>query len=162
MAYYDVPPAYYSYMIPDISPTQKALIEKLHPTVKSLCYALIKECKRQGITIQIVSGLRPIEEQARLYALGRDSYGNVIDPTKVVTNAKPGGSYHNYGLAFDFCINMSGRSKYDPALVSSVGAIGKHLIGLRWGGDFKTFKDSVHFEWSNGLTIRDLLAGKRP
>jgi hypothetical protein len=37
-----------------------------------------------------------MEEQAALYAKGRTSGG------RIVTKAKPGQSYHNYGLAFDW------------------------------------------------------------
>ena len=44
----------------------------------------------------IYCGRRTMEEQAALYAKGRTSKG------KIVTKARPGESFHNHGLAFDW------------------------------------------------------------
>jgi peptidoglycan L-alanyl-D-glutamate endopeptidase CwlK len=46
----------------------------------------------------LTSGYRSKKEQNELYAQGRSK------PGQVVTNAKAGQSYHNYGLAVDFVI----------------------------------------------------------
>ena len=59
----------------------------------------------KGFTVQISAGYRSLEEQATLYGQGRvysyngKNYSNLAKPN--VTNAKPGQSYHNYGLAID-------------------------------------------------------------
>jgi hypothetical protein len=47
-------------------------------------------------------GGRNFDEQAKLYAQGRNASGLVIDKTKVVTKAKAGYSYHNYFVAVDY------------------------------------------------------------
>jgi len=44
-----------------------------------------------------------MEEQAMLYAQGRSR------PGKILTQAKPGQSYHNYGLAFDWVPLKTGK-----------------------------------------------------
>ena len=44
----------------------------------------------------IYCGLRNMEEQTALYAIGRSA------PGKIVTKARAGESFHNYGLAFDW------------------------------------------------------------
>jgi len=44
----------------------------------------------------IYCGFRSYEQQAALYSLGRSA------PGRIVTKARPGESYHNYGLAFDW------------------------------------------------------------
>lgn len=59
--------------------------------------------------IRIVQGIRTIEYQNGLFnqahdGIDNDGDGRIDEPDEHVTNAKGGQSYHNYGLAFDFCI----------------------------------------------------------
>ena len=126
-------------------------LNDLHPYVKYLCEQLIAECKKQGLNPTVASTLRTMVEQASIYEQGRTK------PGKIISYAKAGNSYHNYGLAFD----LSFPHYADYADYKKAGAIGKKL-GMRWGGDFKVFSDLPHFEWSGDLKIADLLKGKRP
>lgn len=140
-------------------------LNKLHPYVKHLAEMLIEICKKNGVDIIITQTLRTAAEQNALYAQGRTK------PGRIVTNAKGGDSYHNYGLAFDIAvrnkdktINWSdicdtdhdGKKDYNE-----VGYAGMS-IGLEWGGKFKSIIDIPHFQWTGGLTLKDLKAGKRP
>lgn len=128
----------------------------LHPFVHVLADKFLKECKKQGIDVLIYCTLRDNTEQDSLYAQGRTKKG------RIVTNAKGGYSYHNYGLAFDCVPSIDGRARWDRIdLYNKMGRIGRSL-GLVWGGDFKSFKDRPHFQWSDGLTIKQLLSGQRP
>src|SRR6478736_3448878 len=71
-------------------------VQALHPTIRQDVKSFITEAEEAlNITLRIVQGLRTIEEQDALYAQGRTI------PGKVVTKAKGGSSYHNYGLAID-------------------------------------------------------------
>lgn len=123
-------------------------LNDLHPYVKVLAEKLIAECKKQGLSPTLTSTLRTMDGQANIYAQGRTK------PGKIISHAKPGHSYHNYGLAVD--LSFPKHADYAKA-----GEIGKKL-GFRWGGDFKVFSDLPHFEWSGDLKIADLLKGKRP
>ncbi len=130
-------------------------IDQLHPVVQDLCNKFIAKCKDSGIKVIITSTYRDNEKQTQLYNQGRN--GN---PGKIVTNAKAGQSIHNYKLAFDFCPIVDGQASWsDTLLFITCGRIGKNL-GLTWGGDFKSIKDMPHFEYTNGLTLADLQAGK--
>ncbi|WP_412177972.1 M15 family metallopeptidase [Paenibacillus terrae] len=51
-----------------------------------------------GVPIVITQGLRTIDEQNGLYAQGR------AKPGQIVTNARGGYSYHNFGVAIDFAL----------------------------------------------------------
>lgn len=142
----------------------KELIERaekklvgVHPLVATKARQLIERAYREGINVIITQGLRTVEEQNELYAQGRTK------PGKIVTNAKGGYSYHNYGLAFDFAVlNDDGSVSWNvDEKWKRVGAIGKSL-GLEWGGDWKYFKDYPHFQYTFGLSLADLRAGKRP
>ena len=58
-----------------------------------------------GFISRIVRGLASASDQTALWQKGRNPDGSYIDPihhTGVVTYAKAGQSYHNYGLALDW------------------------------------------------------------
>lgn len=128
-----------------------ALVDTLDPSIQPLARELLR--RRPDLTI--TSAFRTLEEQERLYAQGRTS------PGAIVTHAKPGFSWHNYGLAFDVAPkDEQGRPFWpdDQAFWDAVGAEGRS-IGLRWGGDFG---DWPHFEYHPDLSITDAQNGVRP
>jgi hypothetical protein len=89
----------------------------------------------------LVQSFRSAADQAVLYAQGRTA------PGPVVTNAKPGSSYHEWGLAFDVAIlNAAGKPSWpnDVKLWTEIGRFGEEL-GLVWGGRFPS-PDYGHFE----------------
>ncbi|WP_149093432.1 M15 family metallopeptidase [Paenibacillus terrae] len=119
-----------------------------------------------GVPIVITQGLRTIDEQNGLYAQGRTK------PGQIVTNARGGYSYHNFGVAIDFALllpdgkNVSWDMRRDGdgdgiADWDEVVAEAKR-IGWNWGGDWRSFKDYPHFEMTFGLSTADYRAGKRP
>ncbi|WP_338532555.1 M15 family metallopeptidase [Paenibacillus peoriae] len=119
-----------------------------------------------GVPIVITQGLRTIDEQNGLYAQGRTKSG------QIVTNARGGYSYHNFGVAIDFVLllpdgkNVSWDMQRDGdgdgiADWDEVVAEAKR-IGWNWGGDWRSFKDYPHFEMTFGLSTADYRAGKRP
>nr|WP_235948379.1 M15 family metallopeptidase [Paenibacillus glycinis] len=140
-------------------------VEALHPVVAAKMTELIKLTSKAGITILITDGFRSSLEQDVLYEQGRTAKG------QVVTNAKGGASYHNYGLAIDFALRTSeGDAIWDltydgnhngKADWSEVVAIAKSL-GFAWGGDWKSFKDYPHLQMDFGYSIDELKRGKRP
>lgn len=138
----------------------------LLPVVAAATSALIDRCYARGVPIVITQGLRTIAEQDALYAQGRTK------PGKIVTNARGGYSYHNFGVAIDFALLLpDGKSvSWDMARDgdgdkiadwNEVVAVAKEL-GFAWGGDWTSFKDYPHFEMTFGLTTAQYRAGKRP
>ncbi|MEH6942943.1 M15 family metallopeptidase [Bacillus sp. JJ722] len=156
--------------------TLQTLIDKstkrmgtVHSVVLASAIEMIKRAHKEGINVLVTDGYRSMEEQARIYGKGRQSYyykgKNYGDPDEsIVSNAKPGSSNHNYGLAIDFvlCNDDASEVYYEVnAKYKRVAAIGKSL-GFAWGGDWKGFKDYPHLEMMGGLTLTDLQRGKRP
>lgn len=146
----------------------------VHPRTREYAMEFIKRAYAAGLKVLITSGLRTMEEQARLYGQGRASYvyngKQYARAGNVVTNAKPGQSVHNYGYAVDFALmldsgavvwdlkkddNDNGRSDWFEA-----AAIAKSM-GFAWGGDWKSFKDYPHIDLG-GLTWSQLATGRRP
>lgn len=141
------------------------LPDSLHPIVQERSEQLIEMAAAKGIGILITDGFRSIEEQDQLYKKGRSARGSIV------TYAKGGESYHNFGLAVDFAIKLpSGdviwNMQYDGngngiADWNEVADMGKEL-GFEWGGDWENFKDYPHLQMDFGLAISELQRGKRP
>lgn len=134
------------------------LIRKLHPSIQDRARETLVRAFSQGVSLIVTQGLRTNEEQARLYAQGRTA------PGAIVTNAPPGSSWHNFGLAFDVAVlDDMGKTTWpeNSALWQKIGTIGKST-GCAWGGDWTTIKDRPHFEYHPGLTLADARAGGRP
>jgi peptidoglycan LD-endopeptidase CwlK len=138
---------------------------KLHPIVAENRDLLIQRAANKGIKIVITDDFRSAEEQDRLYARGRTEEGSIV------THVEGGESYHNYGLAIDFTLqlddgtvvwdlkrdgNKNGKSDW-----MEVVEIAKSQ-GFEWGGDWAGFKDYPHLEMDFGLSIRELQYGERP
>ena len=131
-------------------------IWNLHPKYQPLCRAFLTKVKANGLRIVFTQTLRTIAEQNALYAQGRTT------PGPIVTNAKGGSSWHNYGLAFDVAlfsangkVNWSDNADTDWDGINDwkeMGAIAAGL-GITWGGNFVSFKDVLHFEWHPKTTI---------
>ncbi|MET3574208.1 M15 family metallopeptidase [Bhargavaea ullalensis] len=145
--------------------SERPLPEGLHPAVEEKAAELIRLASDKGIDVVITDGYRSDEEQERLYAQGRTASG------QVVTHARAGGSYHNFGLAVDYALrtpdgriiwdigwdgNQNGKSDW-----METAEIAKSL-GFAWGGDWNGFKDYPHLEMTFGLSLRELRAGWRP
>jgi len=133
-------------------------IATLLPEVRPLARALVHKAAAMGIQIRIISGFRTYEAQAALYAQGRTS------PGRVVTNARPGYSNHNFGIAFDVGVFEGSRYLGESPKYKAVGAMGMD-IGLEWGGSWKTLVDEPHFQlrppWAASMAERQMLAELR-
>jgi len=126
-------------------------IEDLEPDTQARCRELL--ARYPGLIV--VSTLRTFEEQAAIYAKGRTR------PGPIVTNAKPGYSWHNFGRAFDVAFRTpTGGVKFSGPW-QSVGKIAREL-GLICGMDWVKFPDKGHFEYQGGHTLAELRAALNP
>ena len=137
---------------------QEVGVYGLHPLLDAKRVELIKLAELQGIRLVTTSGLRTFAEQNALYAKGRTAPGNVV------TNARAGDSWHNYGLAFDvvfdngrgdptweeYDMNKNGLDDWDE-----IGKIGSS-IGLEWGGYWTGFLDRPHFQYTFGKSLSEM------
>lgn len=138
-------------------------LQKLHPKLRDEAIRLFAdaECKLSGrAKPRITFGLRTMAEQQALYDQGRTKPGNIV------TNAKPGASYHNWGLAIDFALIVDGKTvswdinrDFDGDHMADwmeVVNIFK-AAGWEWGGSWISLKDYPHLEKRFGYHWRDLL-----
>jgi len=130
-------------------------INDLLPNVQVRVEKFIELCDEEGIDLLITSTYRDNESQGELYEQGRTR------PGKVVTNAKPGESWHNYRCAIDVVPLINGKPNWDGSdpIWETIGELGERA-GLEWAGRWRTFKELAHFQYTGGLTLADLKAGK--
>ncbi|MHC0553058.1 M15 family metallopeptidase [Salinicoccus sp. CNSTN-B1] len=135
--------------------------QDLHPVVAEHAELLRQHAAARGINIRFTDGFRSFEEQDRLYAQGRTTAGYIV------TNAQAGESYHNYGLAIDFALEVGHDVIWDLEYDGNgngysdwfeVAQIAKNL-GFTWGGDWESFKDYPHLQMDFGYSIHNLING---
>ena len=157
-------------------------LNDLQSHVAEAARAHLEACANAGIDLLIYCTLRDAEEQAQLFRKGRTEEqitrkrdqlagnfpqlaGLLDPPTPVneakVTNAGPGESYHQYGVAYD-CVPLVGgkpvwKTTGDERLLwQQVGQLGKG-VGLEWAGDWRRFREFPHFQITNNRDVRDLM-----
>ena len=159
-----------------------ARINVLHPAIATEVGTLINKSESilpNNVAIRIVQGLRSIEEQNALYAQGRTK------PGKIVTKAKGGQSYHNYGLAIDFAfiidrdrngtyetLSWDTREDFDKDGISdwrevvNIFKAAGYIWGADWDNDGVTKEDgdkdehlvdSPHLQKTFGYNVKQLL-----
>ena len=101
-----------------------------------------------GTEVRIISATRTYAEQNALFRQGR--FGN---PPPIVTNARGGQSWHNFGLAWDIGLFRNGTYLQDGTPYVPLGPHGK-VPGVAWGGDWSGFKDVPHYQFGTaGQTV---------
>lgn len=142
----------------------------LHPKVRAEVIDCIEKAEAglpANMAVRIVQGLRTIDEQNAIYAQGRTK------PGKIVTNARGGKSYHNYGLAIDFALirDNDGNGSYEELSWDTSRDADKdgqkdwqevvkvfEAAGWQWGGKFATIVDAPHLQKTFGKTVSQLFS----
>ena len=121
----------------------------LSPVFLPFATSFLAECFKQGLDILVYCTLRSLEEQGTLYAQGRTCPGHIV------TNARPGQSAHNYGLAFDGVPLVGGKPVWSEPLSGPHWRLygeAANTVGVQWGGAWHGFVEGPHIEmmdWQN-------------
>jgi peptidoglycan L-alanyl-D-glutamate endopeptidase CwlK len=136
-------------------------LSDLLPVCKEKAEKFLELAKQNGIDLLVTSTYRDNESQAALFAQGRTK------PGVVVTNARPGQSWHNWRCAFDVVPIRNGKPVWgttgqDGDLWRKVGELGES-VGLEWAGRWAgKLREFAHFQYTGGLTLAQLQSGKVP
>lgn len=120
--------------------TVDELIKRFHPQARAIYKTFFTRFlnETKGYTLTVNNTLRSLSNSAKLKKQNKE-------------NASPGKSAHNYGVAIDLNLRaQDGLSLYKSSpnskwLSTPLPRIGKES-GLRWGGEFSTYHDPIHFD----------------
>jgi len=143
----------------------KTLHSAVRPVFEQLILAGKRIAKANGAgDYKMIGGTRTYAQQNALYAKGRSTGG------RRVTNARGGYSNHNFGIAGDNGVFGKDGSYLDSSNPPLAAKIHKQVSDwakqnfpeeIEWGGDWRSFKDTPHFQFRNGLStfqMRSLVA----
>src|SRR6266850_5242742 len=155
------------------------LLSALHPIVQPTCRAHLSDAWLDAVLV--LKGMTPeLDDTDRLdlaqlaaWAKGRNNAGEVVDRKAVVTNNRPGLSYHNVryptgkpaSLAYHIrlrdregrLVGFPNAAPMDDEAYLRVGLIGERL-GLVWGGRWTQPHDPTHYEKHvEGATLLQVL-----
>jgi len=145
-------------------------LNQLHPKLRNTaiaCYNRAVQATPIGVHPYIVETYRSFQESDYDYQLGR----TIVNPNgksaskpmgDIVSNAKAGTSWHNWGLALDFGLLIDGRESYkvDEHWMTVVKIF--EAAGFNSGLYFpEDIVDPPHLEHKMGQTINGLLAKYR-
>jgi peptidoglycan LD-endopeptidase CwlK len=127
--------------------TSEQRLSQVCPALAAKIHALADTLASTGVVIRVTQGLRTWAEQDALYQQGRTT------PGAIVTNAPPGYSWHQFGLAADV-VPMDPLPDWDTThpVWAQVIATGESL-GLYSGDEFHTIKDEPHFQLTGTLPV---------
>ena len=153
----------------------KDYLATLNPEPRAIFQAFLYECVAQGLPMLVHSGLRSLEDQARLYRRSRSplqvghkvdelreaGFGFLADKLESVgpqptgpwaTNAAPGESWHNYGMAIDAVLLVDGKPDWNTNFMPKWHQVGGIAVkhGLEWAGNWKKSQEFVHFQAGKG------------
>jgi peptidoglycan LD-endopeptidase CwlK len=107
------------------------------------------QLETESIDIRVTQGLRTMAEQEALYAQGR---GAVSGP--IVTEAQPGYSWHQFGLAVDVApLGPQGPDwNVGHPVWGRIVSVGI-LLGLVAGAQWRVFPDWPHFQLTGRFPV---------
>lgn len=142
-------------------------------------------CEQHGVDLLIYCTRRTFLEQAKLFRQGRTweeikveintlrETGFIESAEAIeqagpqrgdrVTNATPGESWHNYGMAFDAVPQENRKPLWNYAANKDKWDIyskALYIHGLTWGGNFNSFKDYPHAQLIDGNPLQELSKSK--
>ena len=108
----------------------------------------LKNAQDAGFPVKEFETFRSFERQDHLYSLGRTKKG------KIVTNARAGRSFHQYGIASDIAMFINGQWTWtDPKSYVAVAPYFEKE-GLQWLG--RKSNDLTHYQLKVEFSIYEL------
>lgn len=114
-------------------------LDQLYPKFRDLVAQLIAGCAEDGIKVSVRETFRTPQRQQKIFDLAKGTG----------TNAEAFQSWHQYGLAVDLAPESDKQAgvSSDREALARINDVNVRLgLGLRWGGNFRSFYDGWHFE----------------
>lgn len=133
----------------------------LNQTIQQMAKQWLELCAERELDVLVTQTRRSFDEQDKLYAQGRTAPGNIV------TNARPGDSYHNYDCAIDFVPMRHGKPVWeastteDRRLWYAAGSYAE-AVGFEWAGRWTgKLRELCHIQFTAGKTLDQLKAERQ-
>jgi peptidoglycan L-alanyl-D-glutamate endopeptidase CwlK len=119
-----------------MTPRSERNLRGVHPDLVRVVRRAFAQMGGDGVSFEVIEGLRTPQRQAELKAAGASQTLN---------------SRHLTGHAVDLMATVNGRGRWDWPLYTQLGADMKAAakaegVPIVWGGDWRTLRDGPHFE----------------
>lgn len=123
-------------------------IGEVYPGLAEKIRQMAQMLETEGIDIRVSQSYRSWQEQDSLYSRGRTA------PGTIVTDARGGYSWHNFGLAVDVVpLTAQGVDwNTEHPVWKRIVAVGESL-GLVAGAEWRTFPDWPHFQLTGRFPV---------
>lgn len=151
----------------------EADLDALADPFRAKAERLVATVAREGLPLRVFETRRPFIRTQELFLKGRALVNGVVvvvDKRAVVSNARPGSSPHNWGLAIDLILDpdhdffegeQPPTSPWDDGRNNPVVKLAWERYGrcvrqcdLVWGGDWSQFRDWPHAELRQWESLR--------
>jgi peptidoglycan L-alanyl-D-glutamate endopeptidase CwlK len=123
-------------------------LKDLVPSARLKAEEFVELCSKNNIDVLIYCTLRTYKEQEELYEIGRKKSGSIV------TNARGGYSWHNFGRAWDFVPLLSGKPQWSNSAIYRTCGILAESIGLEWAGRWTgSLKETAHIQYREGRSL---------
>jgi peptidoglycan L-alanyl-D-glutamate endopeptidase CwlK len=112
----------------------------------------VKAARAAGIPLHVFESYRSPARQQWLYEQGRSREG------RIVTRARAGRSWHNYGIATDLVLVIDGKWTWEHEDLYVRAAPYLEACGLQWQGRSKKFVELVHYQLPVEISIYEVEA----
>ena len=119
---------------------RNASLNLLYPPFLFRLIKGVKAARAAGFPIHVFESYRSPERQSELYAQGRTA------PGRIVTRARPGRTWHNYGIAADLVLFIDGKWTWEHEDMYVKAAPYLEACGLQWQGRSTKFVELVHYQ----------------
>jgi len=127
-------------------PHRFAKLAGVHPDLTRAVRAVVLAMHELGYEMIVTDGVRTSAEQQKLYAQGRTAPGKVVtNADGIIRSSNHQPKADGYGHAVDCCFLVDGVPSWSDALPWELYGEMARVLGLRWGGDWKT-PDRPHVE----------------
>lgn len=131
----------------------RRILYGLHPVVQKRLEKALFVLELAGWDCLLTDGKRTEEEQNKLYAQGRTEQGTIV------THVSGKESFHVWGVAFDLVPVYFGFLQWNN--IRKYEQIARILVGLGFDWGYNMWGlDYGHFQYTQGLTIKDFIDGK--
>jgi peptidoglycan L-alanyl-D-glutamate endopeptidase CwlK len=120
-------------------------------------YYTTRTCEEQAILFRQSRSRDKIDAKVQSFTdkgfsfLGKELIKIGPQPTdKHVTNAGPGESWHNYGMAFDAVPLKNGVAQWDDFDLWEIYGAALNYVGMTWGGNWVNLPDKPHAQLKVG------------